>query len=65
MQMVDTFRDWMLDFGAGGNVAWIVLKILLIAMPVIISVAFYVVWERKLIGWMHVRRGPIDRKSVV
>ncbi|HEX2012563.1 MAG TPA: NADH-quinone oxidoreductase subunit NuoH, partial [Roseateles sp.] len=25
----------------------------------IISVAFYVVWERKLIGWMHVRRGPM------
>jgi len=59
MQMVDTFRDWMLGFGAGGNVAWIVLKVLLIAMPVIISVAFYVVWERKLIGWMHVRRGPM------
>ena len=59
MQMVDTFRDWMLGLGAGGNVAWIVLKILLIAMPVIITVAFYVVWERKLIGWMHVRRGPM------
>ncbi|ALN61099.1 NADH dehydrogenase family protein [Lysobacter antibioticus] len=42
-----------------GTVAWIVLKILLIAMPVIITVAFYVVWERKLIGWMHVRRGPM------
>ncbi|GAB3385656.1 NADH-quinone oxidoreductase subunit NuoH [Lysobacter fragariae] len=59
MQAVDTFRDWMLGFGAGGNVAWILLKILLIAMPVIITVAFYVVWERKLIGWMHVRRGPM------
>nr|WP_225876351.1 NADH-quinone oxidoreductase subunit NuoH [Lysobacter terrestris] len=57
--MVDTFRDWMLGLGWGGNVAWIVLKVLLIAMPVIISVAFYVVWERKLIGWMHVRRGPM------
>ncbi len=57
--MVDSFRDWMLGYGAGGNVAWIVLKILLIAMPVIIAVAFYVVWERKLIGWMHVRRGPM------
>ncbi|HEY5970411.1 MAG TPA: NADH-quinone oxidoreductase subunit NuoH [Pseudoxanthomonas sp.] len=56
---VDTLRDWMLGLGAGGNVAWIVLKILLIAMPVIITVAFYVVWERKLIGWMHVRRGPM------
>jgi NADH-quinone oxidoreductase subunit H len=58
-QTVDTFRDWMLGMGPGGNVAWIVLKILLIAMPVIITVAFYVVWERKLIGWMHVRRGPM------
>jgi len=56
---VDTFRDWMVGLGWGGNVAWIVLKILLIAMPVIITVAFYVVWERKLIGWMHVRRGPM------
>ena len=28
-------------------------------MPVIIAVAFYVVWERKLIGWMHVRHGPM------
>ena len=32
---------------------------LLIAMPVIIAVAFYVLWERKLIGWMHARRGPM------
>ena len=56
---VDTFRDWMTGLGTGGEIAWIVLKILLIAMPVIITVAFYVVWERKLIGWMHVRRGPM------
>jgi NADH-quinone oxidoreductase subunit H len=38
---------------------WIVLKILAIAVPVILAVAFYVVWERKLIGWMHVRHGPM------
>ncbi|MGH8077739.1 MAG: NADH-quinone oxidoreductase subunit NuoH [Lysobacter sp.] len=59
MTMVDPFRDWLLSFGTVGAVAWIVLKILAIAMPVIITVAFYVVWERKLIGWMHVRRGPM------
>jgi len=53
------FRDWLLSFGAIGMLVWIVLKILAIAVPVIISVAFYVVWERKLIGWMHVRRGPM------
>jgi len=26
---------------------------------VIITVAFYVVWERKLLGWMHQRHGPM------
>ena len=57
--ITDPFRDWLLSFGNIGAVAWIVLKILAIAMPVITVVAFYVVWERKLIGWMHVRRGPM------
>ena len=33
-------------------------KILAIAVPVIIAVAMYVWWERKVIGWMHVRMGP-------
>ena len=27
-------------------------------LPVIIGVAMYVWWERKVIGWMHVRMGP-------
>ncbi len=27
-------------------------------LPVIIAVAMYVWWERKVIGWMHVRVGP-------
>ncbi|HEY5612334.1 MAG TPA: NADH-quinone oxidoreductase subunit NuoH [Lysobacter sp.] len=57
--ITDPFRDWLLSFGNIGAVVWIVLKILAIAMPVITVVAFYVVWERKLIGWMHVRRGPM------
>ncbi|MEO6967771.1 MAG: NADH-quinone oxidoreductase subunit NuoH [Rhodanobacteraceae bacterium] len=33
-------------------------KILLIAVPLIVTVAMYVWWERKVIGWMHVRIGP-------
>jgi NADH-quinone oxidoreductase subunit H len=57
--LLDGFRDWLLAYGTAGALAWIVLKILAIAMPVITSVAFYVVWERKLIGWMHVRHGPM------
>jgi NADH-quinone oxidoreductase subunit H len=57
--VIDAFRDTLLSWGALGALLWIVLKILAIAMPVIVSVAFYVVWERKLIGWMHVRHGPM------
>ncbi|HZX79767.1 MAG TPA: NADH-quinone oxidoreductase subunit NuoH [Lysobacter sp.] len=56
---IDSVHGWFDGFGVVGQLAWIVLKILLIAMPVIISVAFYVVWERKLIGWMHSRHGPM------
>src|SRR3546814_14602018 len=52
-------HEWLLSLGAIGMVAWIVLKILAIAVPEILAVAFYVVWERKLIGWMHVRNGPM------
>ncbi|MCY7355066.1 MAG: NADH-quinone oxidoreductase subunit NuoH [Lysobacter sp.] len=59
MSLFEPFRDWLLSFGVVGALIWIVLKILSIAVPVIITVAFYVVWERKLIGWMHVRRGPM------
>jgi len=56
---VGPLREWFFGLGDIGMVLWIVLKILAVAMPVIISVAFYVVWERKLIGWMHVRHGPM------
>jgi NADH-quinone oxidoreductase subunit H len=59
LHVVDPFRDWLLSFGVIGLLVWIVLKVLAIAVPVIVSVAFYVVWERKLIGWMHVRHGPM------
>ena len=58
-QTLQPFTDWLLSLGWIGTVIWIVLKVLAIAMPVIIAVAFYVVWERKLIGWMHARHGPM------
>jgi len=34
------------------------LLILAIAIPLILAVAMFVYWERKVIGWMHVRMGP-------
>lgn len=58
-QLFDPLQDALLSLGAIGTIAWIVLKILAIAVPVILAVAFYVVWERKLIGWMHARHGPM------
>jgi NADH-quinone oxidoreductase subunit H len=57
--VVDPFHAWLLSLGPAGLVAWLVLLVLGIAVPVIIAVAFYVVWERKLIGWMHIRHGPM------
>jgi NADH-quinone oxidoreductase subunit H len=58
-EAIDSMHGWFNGMGAGGQLAWIVIKILCVMMPVIIAVAFYVVWERKLIGWMHVRHGPM------
>ena len=57
--LIQSFHQWLLSFGMLGTLVWLVLLILLIAVPVIISVAFYVFWERKLIGWMHARHGPM------
>ena len=51
-------HDPLLGLGAPGLVAWLVLCILVIAVPVILTVALYVWWERKVLGWMHVRMGP-------
>ena len=58
-QIFEPLRDWLLSLGDIGVLLWIILKILAIAVPVIITVAMYVVWERKLIGWMHTRHGPM------
>ncbi len=36
----------------------VLLLILCIAVPLLLSVAYLTLWERKLIGWMQVRIGP-------
>ena len=40
------------------ELVWPVVYILCIAVPLILAVAMFVYWERKVIGWMHVRLGP-------
>ena len=37
---------------------WTVVKIVAIAVPLILCVAYLTFWERKVIGWMQVRIGP-------
>ncbi len=56
--MIDAMHESLLGLGNTGVVVWTVLKILAIAVPVILAVAMFVYWERKVIGWMHVRMGP-------
>ncbi len=39
-------------------IAWILLKIVAVTLPLMGCVAYLTLWERKMIGWMHVRLGP-------
>jgi NADH-quinone oxidoreductase subunit H len=39
-------------------VLWTLVKILVIAVPIILCVAYLTYWERKMIGAMHVSLGP-------
>lgn len=47
--------DWQSDLWLVG---WTLIKILCIVVPLTLTVAMLVYWERKVIGWMHVRMGP-------
>ncbi len=40
------------------DIAWILIKIFAIVLPILGAVAYTTLWERKLIGWMHIRLGP-------
>ncbi len=39
-------------------VAWALIKIVAVVLPLMGCVAYLTLWERKMIGWMHVRLGP-------
>jgi len=39
-------------------IAWNLIKIVAIVLPLMGCVPYLTLWERKMIGWMHVRLGP-------
>jgi NADH-quinone oxidoreductase subunit H len=44
--------------GAAWPTVWALVRIIVVCVAILLSVAYLILWERKLIGWMHVRLGP-------
>jgi NADH-quinone oxidoreductase subunit H len=55
--------DWFVAAWQGPQTEWQVLigstlKIVVVLVPLILGVAYFTYWERKILAWMHVRVGP-------
>ena len=45
-------------FGGVWPLIWTLAKIVVVVLPLMGCVAYLTLWERKMIGWMHIRLGP-------
>ena len=45
-------------FGVWWSLVWNLVKIVALVLPLMLCVAYLTLWERKAIGWMHIRLGP-------
>ncbi|GAB7539496.1 NADH-quinone oxidoreductase subunit NuoH [Burkholderia sp. 22PA0099] len=59
MSLFDTINSGGTELlGAAWPTVWALVRILVVCVVILLSVAYLILWERKLIGWMHVRLGP-------
>lgn len=59
MSPVDMIYNFGSDLlGPAWVPVWTLVKILCITLPLLGCVAYLTYWERKMIGWMHIRQGP-------
>ena len=56
MDAITTFGSQTL--GSAWPVVWSLAKITAIVLPILGLVAYLTLWERRLIGWFHIRVGP-------
>lgn len=59
MSLFDTINSGGAQLlGVAWPTVWALVRILVVAVAILLCVAYLILWERKLIGWMHVRLGP-------
>src|SRR5471032_3517074 len=44
--------------GVAWPTVWALVRILVVSVVILLCVAYLILWERKVIGWMHLRIGP-------
>jgi NADH-quinone oxidoreductase subunit H len=57
--MIDTLSNFFLSLGTAGLVIWTLIKILVMVLPLTLVVAALTLLERRFIGMMQLRWGPL------
>jgi NADH-quinone oxidoreductase subunit H len=55
---MEAIMQWVYAIPAQQPVVWTLAKIVVVLLPILLCVAYLTYWERKMIGWMHIRVGP-------
>ena len=59
MNFLETIQSYGVQYlGSLWPLVWTLVKIVCVTLPLLGAVAYLTLWERKMIGWMHVRLGP-------